>query len=606
VTQHACQPGDAAGGSDSVTANGAAELSSAMRTEPRIDLLGLFEALPGIHVVVTSDPDHVMVAVSDARCRATMTRREDVIGKRLFDVFPDNPADNSSTGTGNLRASLARVATTGTAHRMALQRYDIRRPDGTFEERWWQPLNTPVPGADDRGAHILHTVEDVTAFVQERRDAADALSAERDRRHAISESMDERTAELHQAVNALRAEAVERKRAEEALRQSQKMEAVGQLTGGIAHDFNNMLQAIGGSLEMMQRRVEQGRAGEAVRYVDSARATVARAAALTSRLLAFARRQALQPKPIAADKLIRGMEELLCRTVGPAVTVELQMCDGAWPVLCDPNQLENALLNLAINARDAMPDGGQLTITSRHVRLSDADVADQEGAAPGDFVEIAVADTGTGMDGTTKARAFEPFFTTKPLGQGTGLGLSQLYGFVQQSGGVVQLDSAPNQGTTVRVFLPRHEHVQSTEDAPAPDEEPPKTGAGETVLLVEDEAEVRAAAAEYLRDLGYTVLEAADGPAALRALRLGRHVDLLVTDVGLPGGMNGRQVADAARERLPGLPALFITGYAGSVLQEQLAPGMDVVGKPFSLNVLSDKMRAMLDTARTRPAPEAA
>ncbi|RYF19731.1 MAG: response regulator [Oxalobacteraceae bacterium] len=571
-----------------------------MPIEPRIDLLRLFEAVPGIHVVVTSDPDHVMVAVSDERCRATMTGREDVIGKRLFDVFPDNPADNSSTGAGNLRASLAHVAATGTFHRMALQRYDIRRPDGTFDERWWQPFNAFVPGANDRGAYILHTVEDVTASVQERRAAADALNAERDRRHAISESMDERTAELHQAVIALREEAAERKRAEEALLQSQKMEAVGQLTGGIAHDFNNMLQAIGGSLEMLQRRVEQGRAGEAMRFVDSARTTVARAAALTSRLLTFARRQALQPKPVVADALIRGMEELLCRTVGPAVTVELQMCDGTWPVLCDPNQLENALLNLAINARDAMPDGGQLTITSRHVRLPDAAAADQERATPGDFVEIEVADTGTGMDEATKARAFEPFFTTKPIGQGTGLGLSQLYGFVRQSGGVVQLDSAPSQGTTVRVFLPRHEHVQHTENAPAPDAEAPKAGAGETVLLVEDEAQVRTMAAEHLRDLGYAVLEAANGPAALQALRLGRHVDLLVTDVGLPGGMNGRQVADAARERLPGLPALFITGYAGSVLQEQLAPGMDVIGKPFSLNLLSDKIRTMLDAARRR------
>ncbi|MGI4944710.1 MAG: PAS domain-containing protein, partial [Janthinobacterium lividum] len=220
---------------------------------------------------------------------------------------------------------------------------------------------------------------------------------------------------------------------QEALRQSQKMEAVGQLTGGIAHDFNNMLQAIGGSLELVQRRVEQGRAAEVARFVDSARGTVARAAALTHRLLAFARRQSLQPKPVVADTLILGMETLLRQTIGPAIAVELRMCDGTWPVLCDPNQLENVLLNLAINARDAMPAGGRLTITTRHVRLSRADIADQEGAAPGDFVEIAVADTGTGMDEATRARAFEPFFTTKPIGQGTGLGLSQLYGFVRQS-----------------------------------------------------------------------------------------------------------------------------------------------------------------------------
>ena len=216
------------------------------------------------------------------------------------------------------------------------------------------------------------------------------------------------------------------------------------------------------------------------------------------------------------------MEALLRQTAGPSVTVELRMRDGTWPVLCDPNQLESVLLNLAINARDAMPDGGRLTITTRHVRLSEADVADQDGAAPGEFVEVLVADTGAGMDEATRARAFEPFFTTKPIGQGTGLGLSQLHGFVRQSGGAVQLDSAPGRGTTVRVLLPRHVHANDQEEPPALDTELPKAGAGETVLLVEDEAEVRAIAAEHLRDLGYAVLEAADGPAALRLLHSGQ------------------------------------------------------------------------------------
>ena len=282
------------------------------------------------------------------------------------------------------------------------------------------------------------------------------------------------------------------------------------------------------------------------------------------------------------------------------------MGDGTWPVLCDPNQLENVLLNLAINARDAMPEGGRLTIASRHARLSDADVSAQEGARPGDYVEISVIDTGTGMDEVTKARAFEPFFTTKPLGQGTGLGLSQLYGFMRQSSGVVQLDSAPGQGTAVRLLLPRQNQALDGDEPPAHIVVASKAGAGETVLLVEDEADVRAMAAEHLRDLGYVVLEAADGPAALRVLHSGRPVDGLVTDVGLPGGMNGRQVANAVRERLPRLPALFITGYAGRVLQEQLAPGMDVIGKPFSLATLSAKVRAMLDAVHSYSGPELA
>jgi PAS domain S-box-containing protein len=395
------------------------------------------------------------------------------------------------------------------------------------------------------------------------------------------------TAEKHQA------EALAQ--AEEALRQSQKMEAVGQLTGGIAHDFNNMLQAISGSLELMQRRLKQGRPNELPRYVDGARATVARAAALTHRLLAFARRQTLQPRPVDAGELIQGMEELIRHTVGPAIAVEARRGDRIWPVLCDPNQLESALLNLAINARDAMPDGGRLTIATRRLCLSAADIAGLEGAKPGEYVEIAVSDTGTGMDHTTKARAFEPFFTTKPTGEGSGLGLSQLYGFIQQSNGSVHLDSAPGQGTVVRLYLPRLDCESEQPDLQMLDAAPTDAGRGETVLLVEDEEGVRAAAAEHLRDLGYIVLEAADGPDALRLLRSGVHVDVLVTDVGLPGGMNGRQVADSAREHMPDLPVLFITGYAGVILHGQLAPRMEMIGKPFALNTLAARLRAMLD-----------
>ena len=396
--------------------------------------------------------------------------------------------------------------------------------------------------------------------------------------------------------------------AEAALRQSQKMEAVGQLTGGIAHDFNNMLQAITASLDMLRRRVEQGRAAETGRYIDGALETAERAAALTHRLLAFARRQALAPKPIEPAMLAESMAELIRRTVGSGIAVELRRPDGpAWTVLCDPSQLENALLNLAINARDAMPGGGRLTLGIAEVRLSEADVAGHDGAVPGEHVELSVADTGKGMDGATRARAFEPFFTTKPVGQGTGLGLSQLYGFVHQSGGLVRLDSAPGQGTTVRVFLPRHEPAEPPGSRPAPEpaEAADAAGNGEAVLLVEDVDGVRVVVAEHLRDLGYRVLEAADGPAALRLLRSGGGpVDLLVTDVGLPGGMSGQQVADAARERHPGLPVLFITGHAGGALEGRLAPGMAVMGKPFALDTFSAKVRGTIQGGK-RPGPGA-
>jgi len=457
----------------------------------------------------------------------------------------------------------------------------VRDKDG--QVRWMRCDG--VPRLDDAGAFLGYT--GCAVDITEARLASDVLEAR----------VAERTAALSQAVDALHAEALDREQTEAALRQSQKMEAVGQLTGGIAHDFNNMLQAIGGSLELMRRRIGQGRLDEAGGFVDAASQTVKRAAGLTNRLLAFARRQTLQPRAVEPDDLIKGMADLIRQTTGSGIAVELRMGDGIWTVLCDPNQLENVLLNLAINARDATPGGGRLTICTQDVSLSEADVAGQEEARPGDYVEISVADTGAGMDEATRARAFEPFFTTKPIGQGTGLGLSQLYGFVRQSDGIVRLDSAPGQGTVVRLYLPRHEPEGGDEDDPVPEVEPQEASAGETVLLVEDQDGVRAVVAEHLRELGYTVLEAADGAAALRLLRLGARADVLVTDVGLPGGLNGRQVADAAREQLPGLPVLFITGYADGALDGQLAPGMEVIGKPFALDTLATRVRAMLEGA---------
>ena len=466
------------------------------------------------------------------------------------------------------------------------------------EVRYVRIQGIVVHGPDGAPERVIGVFADETE--RERAEAAlrDSEAALRRANETLEARVAGRTAELTQAVDALHAEARDRAKAEDALRQSQKMEAVGQLTGGIAHDFNNMLQAIGGGLDMMQRRVEQGRATDAAGYVAGAQRTVARAAALTHRLLAFARRQALQPRPVAPDELVRGMAELIGRTAGPGVAVRLDLDDGTWPVLCDPNQLENVLLNLAINARDAMPDGGTLAIGTSNVRLSGADVAGQDGAAPGDYVAVAVRDTGTGMDEATRARAFEPFFTTKPIGQGTGLGLSQMYGFARQSDGAVRLDSAPGAGTTVWMYLPRH-HPAPDAGSQAPQQAGPEpSSTGGTVLLVEDEAAVRATVADRLRDMGCTVLEAGDGAEALRLLRSCDRVDVLVTDVGLPGGLNGRQVADAARDGRPGLPVLFITGYAGAVLEEALAPGMAMVGKPFALDALAAQVGAMLASGR--------
>ncbi|MBB5695070.1 response regulator [Muricoccus pecuniae] len=383
----------------------------------------------------------------------------------------------------------------------------------------------------------------------------------------------------------------------ERLRQSQKMEAVGQLTGGIAHDFNNLLAGIVGSLEMMRNRVAQGRVGELDRYLGAAMTSANRAAALTHRLLAFSRRQTLDPKPTDVNRLVTSMEELIRRTVGPAIHVETVMSGGLWTTLCDANQLENALLNLAINARDAMPDGGRLTIEAVNARLDDAYARRHHEVTAGQYVAVSVTDTGTGMPPEVVARAFDPFFTTKPLGQGTGLGLSMVYGFAKQSNGYVRIYSEAGQGTTVRLYLPRSVEAEGADaDAARPtlDQAAPEGG---TVLVVDDEPVVRMLVTEVLRDLGYGVVEASDGPQALKALEAMPKIDLMVTDVGLPGGMNGRQLADAVRERRPALKVLFITGYAenAAIGNGLLAPGMQVITKPFAMDVLATKVRSMTE-----------
>jgi PAS domain S-box-containing protein len=387
--------------------------------------------------------------------------------------------------------------------------------------------------------------------------------------------------------------------AEELLRQSQKMEAVGQLTGGIAHDFNNLLGAIAGSLELLQRRVETGRTDQLERYTSAALTACQRAAALTQRLLAFARRQPLDPKRVDANRLVADMEDLLRRTLGPAIDLEMVLAGGLWPTLCDPNQLESAILNLAINARDAMGDGGRLTIETSNAHLDDAYARDQAGEVrPGQYVAISVTDTGCGMAPEIVAKAFDPFFTTKPMGQGTGLGLSMLYGFVKQSEGHVRIYSEPGEGTTFRLCLPRHRGARGNFDAlTEPSQAMPHAEAGETVLVVDDEATLRMLVTETLQELDYAAIEAADGPAALRILESDARVDLLVTDVGLPG-MNGRQLADAARALRPSLRILFITGYAHNAAigsGAALDQGTEIITKPFTLDALATKIRDMIE-----------
>jgi hypothetical protein len=387
----------------------------------------------------------------------------------------------------------------------------------------------------------------------------------------------------------------ERERAEDALRHAQKMEAVGQLTGGIAHDFNNMLTGIIGSLDLMQRYIADGRAAEIGRFTEAAVSSAKRAAALTHRLLAFSRRQSLDRKPLNANELIHSLEDLLSRTKGDHIELVLQLADEVWPVSTDLSQLENALLNLVINARDAMPDGGRLLIETANVYLDGNDLTPLESVKAGDYLMIAVSDNGTGMTPSVLAKAFDPFFTTKPIGQGTGLGLSMIYGFAQQSGGHVSLDSVPDQGTCVRLYLPRL-HLGAPQDTSLPvTGEAPSAIAGETVVLVEDDPAVRMLVLDLLNELGYHAHEAEDARAALPLLESDLRVDLLVTDVGLPG-MNGRQLAEIARQHRPDLKVLFMTGYAEKAAERQgfLEEGMDMVAKPFSIDLLANKIRTMI------------
>jgi signal transduction histidine kinase len=385
--------------------------------------------------------------------------------------------------------------------------------------------------------------------------------------------------------------------AEEALRQAQKMEAVGQLTGGIAHDFNNLLAGISGAFEMIDARLAQGRATDVQRYLAAGQGAARRAAALTHRLLAFSRRQTLSPKPLVVNRLMADFVELVERTVGPGIQVETVAASGLWPALVDANQLENALLNLCINARDAMPTGGKITIETANKWL-DARSARERGMDAGQYVTVSVSDTGTGIEKSILDRVFDPFFTTKPMGQGTGLGLSMVYGFARQSNGHVRIYSEVGQGTMVCIYLPRHLGEAEPDATPAMPA-PPRVAGSHTVLVIDDEPTVRMLAADALGELGFAVLEAADGATGLKVLQSNAPVDLLITDVGLPAGLNGRQVADAARVLRPELKVLFITGYAENAVLSHghVAPGMEVLTKPFAVDDLTARVARMLREA---------
>lgn len=453
------------------------------------------------------------------------------------------------------------------------------------------PILVNAVERQDADGKLLYTRMTIFNAVDRRRYEQELLAARtaadlaNDRLRVLNESLEQRVSEG----------VARRMELENSLRQSQKMEAIGQLTGGIAHDFNNLLAGIGGSVELIGIRIKQGRTDTLSQYVDAAAGAVKRAAALTHRLLAFSRQQTLEPKAVNVNRLIMDMEELVRRTVGPGVTLEVVGTAGLWPSVIDPNQLENALLNLCINARDAMPRGGRLTIETANKWLDDRTAKERE-LPPGQYVTVGVSDTGMGMTPEVVARAFEPFFTTKDVGSGTGLGLSMVFGFARQSGGQVRIYSEVGRGTTVIIYLPRHHGKVDIEETGSFVLGPRDANAALTILVVDDEPTVRLLVTEVVADCGYHVIEAADGPTALKILRSSVEIDLLITDVGLPGGMTGRQVAEAAKSGRPELKILFITGFAdnAAIGGDHVDVATPMLTKPFSVEALVEKIRQLL------------
>ncbi|MBC5783260.1 PAS domain S-box protein [Ramlibacter sp. USB13] len=449
--------------------------------------------------------------------------------------------------------------------------YRLRHRSGAY--RWVLGRAQAVRDGDGRIVRWFGTCTDIQDIV----DAREVLSRSREE---LERQIEHRTQQLLHA--------------EEQLRQAHKMEAIGQLTGGIAHDFNNMLQGIVGALDVIRKLEQTGRSANIPRFVDMAMSSAQRAAAMTHRLLAFARQQPLAPQRVDLVALVQSLRDLVRRTAGESITLQLDLAGDTWPTRCDPNQLESALLNLAINARDAMPGGGQITLSTRNVQLPATQLGPNEVLAAGDFVEVGVHDTGTGMPQSVIARAFDPFFTTKPIGQGTGLGLSMVYGFARQSGGFARIESREGEGTCVALLLPR----DSGEQAVGPVVEPAPElvgGRGEVIVVVEDDEVVRMLAVETLTGLGYRVHAAATGPEGAQLLNELGAVDLLLSDIGLPGGVSGKQLADAARASRPALKVILITGYAQEVTDtDLLAQKIELLRKPVLIDVLLRKVQDVL------------
>jgi signal transduction histidine kinase/CheY-like chemotaxis protein len=601
------------------------------------DFRTLFESVPGLYLVLA--PDLRIVAVSDAYLRATMTTRDAILGHGVFEVFPDNPDDPTATGVSNLRTSLESVLAFARTDTMAVQKYDVRRPDaegGGFQVRYWSPQNSPVLGPNGEVRFIIHRVEDVTEFVRlrqaglEREELSQALremesevftraqevaSANRSlstanavlaRLYNQIAVLLSRASELHfepgpsdewdllrqpmspeEILARVSQMIADYQRLEEQLRQSQKMEAVGRLAGGVAHDFNNLLTVIAGYAALL--REDLGTEHEQPE-LDEIQTAVKRASELTRQLLTFSRKQMLQPQIIDVNNIVRGMEGMLRRLIGEDIVLVATLAGDLARVKADPGQIEQVVMNLVVNARDAMPDGGKLIIETKAVPL---DTGQLPALSAGRYVQLSVSDTGHGMTAEIASRIFEPFFTTKEVGKGTGLGLATALGIMEQSGGTITVDSRVGAGTTFRAYLP------------ATEEQPADEGAGQqtatqatgraTVLLVEDETPLRKLIHQVLRGAGHIVLEAANGDEAFAiGMRHSGKIDLLLTDVVMPG-MKGPELVAKLRARRPAITVLYMSGYDNELVDKKhLESGASFLQKPFSPKMLLKRIHTLL------------
>jgi signal transduction histidine kinase/ActR/RegA family two-component response regulator len=577
------------------------------------DYKRLFEAGPGLMLVLA--PDLTIVAVSDAYLRATMTERDEIVGRGLFDVFPDNPLDPAATGVSNLRASLERVRLHRAPDAMAVQKYDIRRPDsegGGFEERHWSPLNTPVLGANLEIEFIIHRVEDVTEFVREASLVPEPVAGEHEQFVVDVFKRAQELQDTNQAVRQLNAELIRRidergaqlRNTEAQLLHAQKMEAIGLLAGSVAHDFNNLLSVIMSYSALLLTDIKP---------LDPMRGDLQeihnaslRAADLTQQLLAFSRQQVLEPHLIGLDAIVSGMDKMLRRLLSEDIELVVRLRPETWQVLVDPGKIEQVIMNLAINARDAMPDGGKLILETGNIELEENYSLEHFGVMPGSYAMLAVSDTGVGMDRATQSRIFEPFFTTKDKGKGTGLGLSTVFGIVQQSGGTIWVYSEPGKGTTFKIYLPR---ARSSRRTSAPPPLPEVVRGNETILLAEDEDQVRAAARDILERFGYHVLEARNAGEALLICEKHRgEIQLLLTDVVMPQ-MSGRELVLRLTSVRPDMRVLFMSGYTekAGLHHGILESGIAYLQKPFTPETLSRRVRQVIDSRRpgsARPSEE--